>query len=154
MYRTLSQNKRLYQLFNQLGISGEIKADMVAEFTSHRTEKSSKMTINECNNLIRTLDDERNKNRVQRQQSRTFNDASNRLRRTIFSLMYDIGFIVSEETAKRKKYVIDSYIKKKTKTGKADINELTFEELNKVIRQLQATKRIYKEAEIKQSKLN
>lgn len=159
MIRTISQNNRLYKLFSELGITGDVKADMVLQFTGDRTERSSEMEYNECNNLICTLDDELYKQAKQRQgtvnrQERINNDVMQGLRRKIFSLMYDIGFISKEQTKERRNYVVNSWVVKKTKTGKTNINQLKFEELNLVIKQLRAVNRIYKEKAKLQSQLN
>ena len=139
MKRTQSQNKRLYGLFGRLGIDEDTRKMMVANFTNGRTEHTSDMSVDEANALISALNDEL------RNQKKQQYEESNRLRRKIFKLFYELGWIAAEMKNKEKRLVIANWIIQRTKTGKNDINQLTVDELNSVIRQLKAIKRNYEE---------
>ncbi len=55
--RTNTQNRRLYQLFTILGITDkEARAGMAYLYSNGRTEKTSQLSISECNNLIKALE--------------------------------------------------------------------------------------------------
>ena len=109
------------------------------------------MQKNECRNLIKTLELELEKSKSPAQ--RQYNGIGQELRRKVFKLMYDIGFIKSDDTLKRKLFVINSWITQKTSYDKT-LNELTTEELNKLIKQLYTVRRIYQEREKIQSQWN
>ena len=153
MTRTLSQNKQLHALLAKLQIGKEAKADLVHQFTGGRTDRSSKMHYNECNNLIKTLEQQYKAEKSKSQANRQYSTIEQNLRRKIFKLMYDIGFIQSSDNNKRKMFVINTWIEKKTSCEKT-LNELTEPELNTVIKQLHTVRRIYEEKEKKQANWN
>ena len=153
MIRTTGQNKRLYQLFNSLGIDEEMKADLVYDFTYGRTDKSSEMEYRECNNLIGKLDEQIQTIKTRKANKRITNDRLQKMRRNIFKLMYDIGQIDASMSTNDKLLVINNWIEKKQKLNK-NLNQLSFEELSKFINQLQAVRRNYVEQEEKQAMYN
>ncbi len=153
MKRTLTQNKHLHKLLNQLNIDKETKASMVEQYTNGRTASSSEMNKNECQNLINALENQKKSTKVYVQYQRQHNTFKHGLRRKIFSLMYELDFINSSNTNERKHYVINSWIKKKMNLNKK-LNYLTVEELNKLIKQLRTVRRIKEEREQKQADWN
>ncbi len=146
MKRTQSQNKRLYGLFGRLGIDEDTKRAMVSAITRGRTEHTSELTVEEANELISALTDELR--RAKKQQY----EESNRLRRKVFQYFYELGWIDVEMSNTQKRNIIANWIIQRTKTGKNDINQLTTDELNTVIRQLKAIKRNYEERQKEEKK--
>lgn len=150
MIRTKSQNSRLYGLFSQLAVSEDIKKELVFQFTGGRTEKSSEMEHRECNDLINTLQQQLND---QNKQKRQIADMLQKQRRNIFKLMYDVGLINNTMKSYEKVNVINNWISKKTKLNK-ELNSLNYDELISLKKQLQAVRRNYNEAQVKQAKYN
>ena len=148
MKRTLAQNKRLYGLFTELNITGDLKADMVLQFTGDRTERSSEMEYNECNNLICTLEDEINK------QFRQSNEQRQRMRRQVFVLMYNIGVIEGDMQNAEKMRIINAWIFQRMGQLDKDLNTLNVAELTKFITILQTVKRRYAERSVAKAQLN
>ncbi len=140
--RTLTQNSRLHALLNELGVDSETKREMVFNYTNGRTTSTKELTIDECNELINSL--EKVLFKSQKQPPRERADAHQKARRKIFILMYDCGFIDSRMTTKQKIAIINRWIANKTKFG-CEFNSLTLEELSKFATQLQAVKRNYNE---------
>ncbi len=147
MTRTKAQNKQLYGLLSKLGINADTKEMLVLEYTEGRTCKSSEMEYRECNNLIASLQAELKKRNRQKA------DLLQTQRRNVFKLMYDIGFIDGRMTTRKKMAVINAWIENKT-AFKTDLNNLSFEQLTKLIKQLQAVRRIYNERTEFQAKYN
>lgn len=56
MKRTITQNNRLHALLHQLGIDLDTKEVLIDQFTNGRTVRSSEMTRNECQALIKELE--------------------------------------------------------------------------------------------------
>ena len=135
MKRTNIQNKQLYALIYKLGITLEIKSEMILDFTDGRTEKSSEMTYQECQQMIDALNMQLARNK-QSQRS-----IANSLRRKVFTLFYDLNWISSDMVTSEKLTIINDWIFRKTKSGKNDLNKLTAEELNTLLIQLRAVKR-------------
>lgn len=141
MKRTNSQNKRLHQLISKLGINEEMKTSLVLQFTHGRTGKSSEMEYTECNSLISKLSEQtKQPNSVKN----SMNTHEQTQRRKVFSLFYDNGFIEAADSNERKLFVINAWIEKKMNLDKK-LNDLSLEELERLIRQLQTVKRIYTE---------
>ena len=153
MQRTKTQNAHLYKLFNELDINADTKESLVAQFSNNRTAKSSELTVDECRNLIASLKAQKRTDKERNNAERKYNKIGQTERRNIFKLMYDIGFIKSNETGKRKVYVINSWIKKKMNLDKG-LNELSVDELNKMIKQLRTVRRIYEEKQKKEAQWN
>ncbi|MCF6184229.1 MAG: hypothetical protein L3J56_06325 [Bacteroidales bacterium] len=153
MIRTKSQNKRLYALLSQLKISEDNKKELVYRFTNGRTERSSEMEYRECNNLIMTLQEQLKELKNKQSAERQYSGIEQGLRREIFKLMYDVGFINNRDDNSRKLFVINAWIKKKMKLKK-QLNELSVDELNKMIKQLRTVRRIYNEKAQFQAKYN
>jgi len=56
--RTIEQNRKLYFMFNRLGIhDADAIAEIVYEHTKGRTHHTSELTFSECRFLIASLDD-------------------------------------------------------------------------------------------------
>ncbi len=154
MKRTKKQNSRLHKLLTELNLNKEAeKSLLVLQFTDGKTGKSSEMTSKECSALIKTLENELQKLKNQNRAERQFNDTNQSLRRNVFKLMYDIGFIVNSETSAQKLDVINKWIAKRLNLDKT-LNELSTEELNKLIKQLFTTRRVYKERAEHQARYN
>jgi len=153
MLRTTTQNRRLHQLLSALGINEDTKMSLVHDFTQGRTASSAEMLYNECANLIGTLEIEWRKTKQQKAAESKYQAVENGLRSTVFSLMYQLGYIDNAETTKRKIYVINGWIKKKMGSDKT-LNELGIDELNRLITQLQTVNRTYNERAEKLSNLN
>lgn len=149
MYRTSKQNRRLHHLFAKLNIDADTKADLIQQFTQKRTSKSSLMLYNECNNLIKSLEDQEY-NRIQ---ERVYDKELQELRRKVFKLMYELSFITNSETNERKLYVINQWLIRKANLNK-ELNDLSALELNKVITQLYAVRRVYRDKEKTESTWN
>jgi len=83
MKRTLSQNKKLYKLLHITGMAS-LKNELILQYTHGRTEHSSEMTIDECTQLIKKLEElyEQKKESIQ----------CDKLRKTIISLYRTIGY--------------------------------------------------------------
>ncbi len=139
--RTTTQNRILYSLLSSLGISDDNKAVLVAEYTNGRTEKSSEMSYNECQQLIDDLQREERKNRNEEYKK------LNRLRRKVFVEFYELGWLSQEATNGEKTAKINAFLTSRTKFGKSDINKLTEAELSKLITQLRTIKRQIAEKE-------
>lgn len=138
MKRTTTQNKRLYQLLNRLGINKDSQEDMVYSFTNGRTTKSSEMTYIECNSMIKEL--EFQAEGMQKREGKF----KQQLRRNIFKLMYDTGLINNSMDSEGKMEMINAWAKNKLHFTK-ELNYLSIDELNRFVRQLQAVRRNYVE---------
>lgn len=53
--RSKEQNKKMYALFNELGIEQELKQELCLQFSNNRTNKSSELTHLEASRLINSL---------------------------------------------------------------------------------------------------
>lgn len=62
--RTQAQNRRLFWLLGQVGLTDKAAiAELVMEWTNGRTSHTSELTYNECQNIIRNLDDALNRSK-------------------------------------------------------------------------------------------
>ena len=82
MIRTILQNGQLHVLLNKLKIDAEGKAGMVSQYTNGRTDRSSKMTIDECQLLINQLNHDASPR----------NGESDKLRKKIISMCHEMGW--------------------------------------------------------------
>ena len=137
MKRTTTQNKQLYALIYKLSIDGESKRDMVFAFTNGRTDKSSEMNKEECQQMINVLIKRSAREKLSQ------NTLTNRLRRKVFTLFYELDWISSDMTSSEKMTIINDWIVTKTATDKDDLNKLTEPELRQLLVQLHAVKRNY-----------
>lgn len=135
MKRTLEQNKVIYSLFSQLQISGDIKEVLVSSYTNGRTSKTSEMTEKEAEQMIADLKIEVSKNKKQ------ISGTEQKLRREVFKLFYDLGWISVDMTTPEKLAVINNWIIQRTKFGKNDLNQLLVRELELLIKQIRAVRR-------------
>lgn len=139
MKRTKEQNRILYSLLNRLGIDESVKAILVYNYTGGRTEHSSEMTMAECDAMIKDLRAELEKKEYSKEgKERQY------LRRKVFKLFYELGWINSDMTNVEKIGIINDWLEKKTKF-KRNLNGLSKAELEILIRQLRAIRRIYEE---------
>ena len=134
MKRTQQQNKVLHRLLSRLGISDESKADMVLSFTNGRTERSSEMTMGECQNMIVELEHLLDKSKTRE------NELKQTLRRNVFKLMYDLGYLNGNMSNTEKLSVINRWAADMLHYDK-DLNYLSIDELRRFINQLQAIRR-------------
>ncbi len=158
--RTPQQSRDIYKLLNALGIKEEDKKAIVMGITKNRTEHTSEMTILEAREMIEILTKELGKkmlkqgeNRINKTGVKEIEKIKQRIRRTVFVLMYDLGVISNEMDTKEKIEKIEQWIKNHSDISKS-FNSLQVEELEKIIRQLQAIRRIYVENEQKNCNLN
>ena len=54
--RSIGQNRRMYFLFNHLGIKDDIKQDLALEYSNNRTDKTSELYYIEAQELINSLE--------------------------------------------------------------------------------------------------
>jgi hypothetical protein len=153
MKRSGKQNKLLYGLIGELGITDEAKADMVYQYTGGRTEKSSEMEYLECEELISKLYALRREQYEASRHERQNESTLNGMRRMIFRLMYDSGLLEPTLPNPEKVGVINRFLSTRSNINKT-LNELNIDELTRVINQLQAVRRNYAEMEKKKAVLN
>lgn len=146
--RTTTQNNALYKLLGKLGISDDIKKELVFQVTNGRTEKSSEMSYTEASDLIRML----NAQIVSKERGK--NELLQNERREVFKLMYDCGLIFSSDTTANKLIVINNWIEKKTAFKNKRLNDLNLDEISTLITQLRAVRRRYYEYQQKNAQLN
>jgi len=147
MKRTAQQNRILHSLLSELSISNENKENMVFSYTGGRTEHSSEMTQAECQAMINEL--ERMAGKAKERQ----NKLKQTLRRNIFKLMYDLGYLNATMSSAEKLAVINRWTYKMLHIDK-HLNYLSIDELRKVINQLQAVRRNYDKQTKKQVACN
>ncbi len=129
--RTLQQNKALYSLLSQEGINADAKAELVYQFTNGRTERSSEMYKNECQELIDCLQ--------MRQANKTKKFSPGQKQRSkILSICHELGWFDKFSPEKGKIMVdiekLNDWLKEKGAVKK-DLNSLTIQDLNKVVTQ-------------------
>ncbi len=150
MKRTLAQNKRLHALITKRGIGDETKAEMVFNLTKGRTDSTAELTYYECNTLIRNLENVSANNNAQR---RFLEQIKQKQRRTVFAIMYQIGFIDNTMTMDFRKFVIEQWIINHTRF-EGTLNDLNSAQLGSLINQLRAVNRNYDEKTYEQAILN
>lgn len=138
MKRTLTQNRYLHKLIGDLNLSIDVKKELVFQYSGNRTESSSELTYEECNDLIEQLEKQlKTKNRQQRIYMQD-------QRRNVFKLMYDIALIDGAMTTENKLKVINAWISNKLNINKS-LSQLNKNEVDKLVRQLRTVRRIYDE---------
>ena len=142
--RTTDQNRRLYFLFSKLGFDDDMKLAAIEGTTNGRTDNSSELSFDEAQQLIDILNKEWQKMRPEQSEKREEAKLRQQLRRNIFKMMYDLGYIDNTMKNEQKILVIENFCSQKTKIEKS-LNSLTIDDLQKVIRQLQAIRRNYSE---------
>ena len=153
MLRTNTQNRRLHALFTKLNIGTEQKEELVLQFTDNRTARSSKMLQDECELLIVKLEDMSRTAKYRKRADAQYNSLEQAKRRQVFSLFFDLGYIDVGMINARKMKVINGWICNKMNIEKK-LNDLTAVELDRLIRQIQAVKRISAEKINKNINLN
>ncbi|MGB0870339.1 MAG: hypothetical protein ACPGSD_12145 [Flavobacteriales bacterium] len=123
---TKKQIKTIHTLLNRFDLMDN-KVHFINQLTNGRTQSTRELTYKEAELLLDYLRDY---------------DGSQELRRKIFSLGYQMGMIYGDtpEDLKLNAVKIDKFLKTRG-TVKKPLNELTVDELKKVIRQFQAMKR-------------
>ncbi len=162
MTRTTTQNRRLYQLLNNLNIKDDMKDSLISQFTNGRTIASSEMEVEECQRLINNLTAIERNQRIHRatpsrpvnNNNRTDNELRQQMRLQIIKLMRSIGVIEGKWNTSKHLPMIQTWIK--TRMGGLDknFNNLDIPELTKFITILQTINRRYKERAEQQAKLN
>jgi len=151
--RTTDQNRRLYFLFNKLGFDDDMKKAAVEGTSNGRTDSSRELSANEAQQLIDSLSREWDKLRPKDTEAKKRAKIRQNLRRNIFKIMYDLGYINNQMTNAEKVLAIDDFTSNKTLIEKT-LNALNIDELQKVIRQLQAIRRNYTQTEENKAKWN
>ncbi len=164
MKRSLTQNRRLYQLFGNLNIKKDMKDSLVSQFTNGRTSASSEMEVEECQKLINTLSAIERNQRISRPTvptnkgvcplARTDNEQRQQMRTQVIKLMRSIGVIEGKWNSSIHLKTIQTWIKKRMGGLDKNFNNLDIPELTKFITILQTINRRYKEQTEQQAKLN
>lgn len=135
MKRTTGQNKRLHQLLFQLGIDVEMKSILAREFSKGRTDKTSKLSVDEMNMLICALEGKENAKIENAKKKR-----ADVLRKKIISVLYylpvEFGFYHQYENYKKfnaKKFDDFLYTDIHSPFKGKKFNELEIKELNRLM---------------------
>ena len=123
MLRNKSQNNQLYLLLTKLGIDAELKEEMVYRFTNGRTNRSSKMTVNECQAMINELS------------SSPTIGKEDKMRKKIISLFRKMGYI--KEDNKVDMTAVEDWVLKYGYLKKS-LNKYRYNELPKLVSQAEA----------------
>lgn len=86
MKRTLLQNRKFYTLIHQLGLSDDVRRDLVSQYTNKRTVHSSEMTVSEMNRLLKALSE------TQQKMSPGYVSKNDKLRKTIISIFREMNY--------------------------------------------------------------
>lgn len=124
MLRNSTQNKQLYALLNLAGIDTETKEQMVYTYTRGRTNRSSKMSVEECQNLINDL-----------RQKTSYNQESDTMRKKIISLFRKMSYTLPD--GKVDMCAVEVWTEKYGYLHKP-LNNYTYAELPKLVTQAQA----------------
>lgn len=122
--RTPKQNAILYSLMNKLGITADIKDDMVYHATGGRTTHTSEMTREEADNLIQSLKKEVLKSIKHNQ--------SDLMRKKIIALFVKMGYTTKQGKADMKR--IYAWVEKYGYLHKP-LNKYTYNELPTLVSQ-------------------
>lgn len=122
--RTISQNKKLYWLLNELGLKDSV-ADLVSDETNGRTTHTSELTFIECMNLIRRL--EQYTRKPQEQPASSKSDKLDRKRKGVIRAIFAYGELIGQ------KWSMD-YVKSiaTRAAGRDSFNEITEGELTRI----------------------
>jgi len=130
---TPAQNRRLHQLLHDLGLM-EDKKHLVSMTTRGRTESSKELSVAEAKTLILHLEGVTTKD-----------DRADKMRKKIFAICYNIGWIYgnSPEDRKINQAAIDRIVQK---IGylKKPLNEFTPAQLPKLVSQFEQIEKYYR----------
>lgn len=104
MEHTISRHRRLYGLLRETN-THKVRHDLVARFSSGRTENSSELTDLELNELIRYLEQIAPRDSAQRRTRSGSDYRGQKMRRRILSLCYTVGWVIWDPQAA--KHVVD-----------------------------------------------
>lgn len=123
--RTISQNKKLYWLLNELGLKDSV-GDLVADETNGRTRHTSELTFIECMNLIRRLE-QYTHTPQEKPASRKRSDVLDRKRKGVMKAIFAYGELLGQ------KWTMD-YVKRIAARagGKDSFNDLTEGDLTRI----------------------
>ena len=123
--RTISQNKKLYWLLNELGLKDSV-GDLVADETNGRTRHTSELTFIECMNLIRRLEQYIHTPQ-EKSASRKNSDRLDRKRKGVMKAIFAYGELLGQ------KWTMD-YVKRIAARagGKDSFNDLTEGDLSRI----------------------
>lgn len=130
-YITPPQNRRLHQLLNDAGISGDDKKALVHEFTNKRTTSSREMLMVEAQNLIHHLEGAlglRDNAPTPEQE-----EASDKMRRKMISLCHEMRWYVAG-TDRVDMARLNGWCQARG-FGKKLLNQYTHDELTKLLYQ-------------------
>lgn len=134
MERNADQNRQLHAIIGKLGLSKEVKEDLVYEYTGGRSSSSKDMDMQECQALINYLN-------VLARGADQHTDRANRMRRKIIAICHEMGWKLETGAINMKK-VNDFCIQHSTL--KKDLNSHTVQELPKLVTQFeQLLKKFY-----------
>lgn len=142
MLRNKSQNSRLHALFTNLNIDAEMKAELVLQFTNNRTERSSKMLIDECQALINHLSsiNAQANGKAAAKENELENSPENRQRRKILSICHEMGWKKNGELDWER---IENFLEKFGYLHKKKLNDYKPEELPKLVTQFEQLLKSY-----------
>lgn len=124
MQRTNHQNRRLYRLLSDTGWLSE-KEDLAHAYSHGRTAKTSELTIEECDQLIKFLEDRLKLN----------NEILEKSRRRVISRMYDMGWVTENGKADMER--LKDFLNSEKAAVKKPLNKQTREELSRTIHQFE-----------------
>lgn len=127
MTRTVEQNKRLHLLICKLGICTENKEDLVCSYSNGRATSSADLTVHECDELLRYLQNLAN------EQAGYHDQRAIAMRRKFFALVRDKGWMLNGKID----YVrVNKWLSKYGYLHKS-INEYKYAELPKLLSQFE-----------------
>ena len=133
---TPGQMKRLHALLNELGLK-ETKPELVYQVSNGRTASSKELGVDEAAALITHLSD-----KLPKKERSPIEIRCDQMRKKVFSLFRSMGYIYGDTEADRKmnQTIIYAMIKK---IGylKKDLNKYTFDELPKLVSQVEGMSR-------------
>lgn len=131
--RTAGQNRQLHMLLNQTGLSGHKEA-LTASFSNGRTESTTELTVQECNEFIKYLNNELQKRKVD---SPKFdpNDKAQKMRRKILSICHELGW--EDSTGKIDWDRLNSWLQKYGYKKYINLNDYSEKELPTLVTQFE-----------------
>lgn len=137
---TTGQNRRLYQLLNQTG-QVHFKAELVASFTGGRSLSSKDLTPNEARELIAHL--ERQVVAEPKKPVEIPDSPSQRMRKKIFALCYQMGYIYGEkpEDKKMNQAIVLRMVERNGYLKPKPLNSYSESELVQLVSQFEAMQR-------------
>jgi hypothetical protein len=132
---TTGQNRRLYQLLNQTG-QIKYKAELVSSYSAKKSTSSRDLTPNEARELIAHLERQANKLELQQQPK-----PSEKMRRKIFSLCWDMGFCQEANTKEENSKIVKGLVERLGVLKPKALNQYTEQELPKLVTQFEQMKR-------------